>query len=58
MNKLLTTSELAVIYGVGRESIRKWRAKKDFPYYNMGPKSFRYDLEEVKEYFKNKKDGK
>ena len=60
MKKLLTTTELAQTYGVGRESIRKWRSKEGFPFQKMGPKSFRYDLEEVQQYFKNnaKKVGK
>ena len=53
MKKLLTTTELAKFYGVGRESIRLWRSKKDFPFQKLGPKSFRYDLEEVQQYFKN-----
>lgn len=54
MNNLLDTKELAAYYKVSRQAVHKWREFEGFPYQQMGAKTFRYDLQEVEQYFKNK----
>ena len=57
----LTTMQLAEKLGVVRATIHLWRRDHGMPYRQYGGKTFRYDLDEVKEWadkkFKNNKYG-
>lgn len=58
LNKeLLTTNELSAYFKVTRQAVDRWR-KSGMPHITLGPKSIRYDLEEVEKYFANKRDIK
>lgn len=54
MNKKMTTKELCEVYGVSKQAVSLWRKQEGFPFQRLGYKTYRYDLEEVEQYFKNK----
>lgn len=54
MSNLLTTIELASHYKVSRQAVDFWRKDAKFPVKILGARTFRYDLAEVEQYFKNK----
>ena len=54
MNKKVTTKELCEVYAVSKGEVSLWRKQEGFPFLQLGYKTYRYDLEEVEQYFKNK----
>lgn len=53
MNKLITTKEMKEIYGVCTQTLMRWR-QAGLPHVKLNERNFRYDLQEVKEWFENK----
>ena len=51
MSELLTIKEIESIFKVHRQTVYLWR-KKGMPYVKLGPKSIRFNLDDVMEWMK------
>lgn len=55
MEKLLTTKEVANIFGVDNRTITQKFIKEGLKYFPVGKKDFRFDIKDIEEFLKIKK---
>jgi excisionase family DNA binding protein len=55
MEKLLTTREIANLLSVRPGTIQKWIQAGKIPFYRLGHRSLRFDLEEIGKWLEKKK---
>lgn len=48
----ITTTQLCDHFNVSRQAVDRWR-KEGMPFVMLGPKTIRYEIDEVLEYFKS-----